>query len=106
MYRIRKYRHANGRIPFDEWFGSLKDIRVKARLLKRLDKVQLGNLGDWSFVGDGVFELREHFNKGIRIYYGMEKHTVILLLCGGDKSTQAKDIRKAKQYWQKHKQGY
>jgi len=70
--------------------------------LKRLDKVQLGNLGDWSTVGDGVFELREHFNRGIRIYYGLEQ-TVILLLCGGDKSTQVKDIGKAKQYWQEYK---
>jgi putative addiction module killer protein len=105
MYRIRKYRCANGRIPFDEWFNAIKDLRVKARLLKRLDKVQLGNLGDWNSVSDGVFELREHFNKGFRIYYGMEKRTVILLLCGGDKSTQAKDIKKAKQYWQEFKEG-
>ena len=105
MYRIRKYRRANGRIPFDEWFNAIKDVSVKARLLKRLDKVQLGNLGDWNNVGEGVYELREHFNQGIRIYYGMEKSTVILLLCGGDKSTQAKDIRKAKQYWREYKEG-
>jgi len=105
MYLIRKYRCANGKIPFDKWFNSLKDVRVKARLLKRLDKVQLGNLGDWNSVSDGVFELREHFKKGFRIYYGMENRTVILLLCGGDKSTQAKDIKKAKQYWQEFKEG-
>ena len=106
MYLIRKYRCANGRIPFDEWLNILKDVKVKARLFKRLDKVQLGNLGDWGSVGDGVFELREHFNKGYRIYYGIEKQTVILLLCGGDKSTQAKDIKKAKQYWQEFKEGH
>jgi len=105
MYLIRKFRRINGQIPFDEWFNSLNDVRVKARLLKRLEKVQLGNLGDWNSVGDGVFELREHFNQGFRIYYGMEKRTVILLLCGGDKSLQTKDIRKAKQYWREFNEG-
>lgn len=74
MYRIRKYRCTNGRVPFDEWLNSLKDVRARARLLKWLDKVQLGNLGDWNSVGDGVYELREHFNKGLRIYYGKEDY--------------------------------
>ena len=105
MYLIRKFRRINGQIPFDIWFNSLNDVRVKARLLKRLEKVQLGNLGDWNSVGDGVFELREHFSQGFRIYYGMEKRTVILLLCGGDKSSQAKDIRIAKQYWREFYEG-
>ena len=103
---LRKYKRTNGRVPFDEWFNALKDVKVKARLLKRLDKIQLGNLGDWSTVGEGVFELREHFDQGIRIYYGMEKQRVILLLGGGNKSTQVKDIRKAKQYWQEYKKGF
>lgn len=103
MYRIRKYRHSNGRVPFDEWFSSIHDRTTKARLLKRLDKVQLGNLGDCRAVGDGVFELREHFNQGFRIYYGIENQTVLLLLCGGDKSSQSGDIHKAKQYWQEYK---
>lgn len=105
MYRIRKYRCANGRVPFDEWINGIKDVNTRARLLKRLDKLQLGNPGDWNPVGNGIFELREHFSKGFRIYYGMEKRTVILLLCGGDKATQAKDIRKAKLYWQEYKEG-
>lgn len=65
MYRIRKYQYTDGRIPFDDWITSLKDRKSRVRLLKRLDKVQLGNLGDWGPVGDGVFELREHFVKGI-----------------------------------------
>ncbi len=90
-------------VPFDEWFNTIKDITTKARLLKRLDKVHLGNLGDWAAVGDGVCELREHFNQGLRIYYGIEEQTVILLLCGGNKSTQTRDISKAKQYWQEYK---
>ena len=105
MYCIRKYKSTNGHIPFDEWLDTIKDKSVKARLLKRLKKVQLGNLGDWNSVGDGIFELREHFNRGFWIYYGIEKQTVILLLCGGGKSTQAKDIRKARQYWREYKEG-
>jgi putative addiction module killer protein len=102
MYRIRKYRDTNGRVPFEEWMNTIVDRTTKVRLLKRLDKVQLGNLGDWSAVGGGVNELREHFGQGFRIYYGMENREIILLLCGGDKSSQASDINKAKRYWQEY----
>ncbi len=62
MYRIRKYQYPDGKIPFDDWIKTVKNQTDRARLLKRLDKVQLGNLGDWASVGDGVFELREHFS--------------------------------------------
>ena len=103
MYRIRKYQYPDGKIPFDDWIKTVKNQKDRARLLKRLDKVQLGNLGDWASVGDGVFELREHFSIGYRIYYGLEEQTVILLLCGGDKSSQAKDIEMAKQNWKTFK---
>ncbi len=105
MYSIRKYECADGRIPFDDWISDLKNPINRARLLKRLDKIQLGNLGDWATIGDGVFELREHFGGGYRIYYGIEKQSVILLLCAGDKSSQTKDITLAKQYWQDFKKG-
>ena len=105
MYSIRKYITPDGRIPFDEWINTIKNPKDKARILKRLDKVHLGILGDWASVGVGVFELREHFGKGYRIYYGMETQTVILLLCGGDKSTQSKDIKNAKRYWQDFTKG-
>jgi len=64
-----------------------------------------GSLSDWNSLGDHVFELREHFGAGYRVYYGIEKQTVILLLCGGDKSSQTKDIKLAKQYWQDFKKG-
>jgi putative addiction module killer protein len=106
MYSIRKYQCSDGRIPFDDWINTFKSPRDRARLLKRLDKIHLGNLGDWATVGDSVFELREHFGAGYRIYYGIEEKTVILLLCGGDKSSQSKNINTAKQYWQDFKQGF
>ncbi len=106
MYRIRKYQCSDGRIPFDDWINTFKNSRDRARLLKRLDKIQLGNLGDWNSLGGHVFELREHFGAGYRIYYGIEKQTIILLLCGGDKSSQTKDIKLAKEYWQDFKKGF
>jgi len=63
MYCIRKYRRANGQIPFDEWIISLKDVKVKARLLKRLDKVQLGNLGDWSSVEKDIRKAKQYWRE-------------------------------------------
>lgn len=64
----------------------------------------MGNLGDHRSVGDGVFELRLDFGPGYRIYFGRIGHQVILLLTGGDKSSQTKDITKAKQYWNDYKE--
>jgi putative addiction module killer protein len=65
----------------------------------RLDRVETGNLGDYKSVGDGVFELRLPFGPGYRIYFGEVGATIVLLLCGGDKSSQKKDVVKAKEYW-------
>ncbi len=58
-----------------------------------------GNLGDCSVVGAGVYEMRIHFGPGYRVYFGQEGTHIIVLLCGGDKSTQAKDIKRAQEYW-------
>jgi putative addiction module killer protein len=79
---------------------SLKDKSIRYRIKERLDRISLGNLGDVKSVGQGVFEIRLAFGAGYRIYYGEEGDSVILLLCGGDKSTQSKDIKKAKAFWQ------
>ncbi len=84
------------RMPeFDEWFDSLKDGMTRIRLAKRLDKVQRGLLGDVEPVGDGVFEMREFFGPGWRMYYVERNGRLIVLLGGGDKSTQQSDIQKA-----------
>lgn len=80
---------------FDEWLSNLKDPKVKGRLIARLRKVQLGNLGDVKPVGEGVFEMREHFGPGWRIYYTQRGKEIIILLGGGQKSTQNADIAKA-----------
>jgi putative addiction module killer protein len=105
MHIIRKkqleiYVTENGRIPFTDWLESLKDKTARFRIKERLDRVSLGNLGDYKSIGEGVYELRLTFGPGYRIYFGQEGEKIILLLCGGDKSTQIKDIKKAKEYWQ------
>lgn len=85
--------------PFDDWLDSLKDQRAVAQIQKRLIRVELGNLGDFKSVGEGVYELRIFYASGFRIYFGQQGSDIVILLCGGDKSTQSKDILLAKKYW-------
>lgn len=85
--------------PFECWLESLRDRQARARIKKRLDRIELGNLGDFKSIGKGVMELRVDYGPGYRIYFAQSGATIILLLCGGDKSTQDQDILKAKQYW-------
>lgn len=80
---------------FSDWLKDLKDGLTRQRLNKRLRKAQLGNLGDVGPVGEGVFEMREHFGPGWRMYYIQRGETLIVMLAGGDKSTQQADIRQA-----------
>jgi putative addiction module killer protein len=80
---------------FTSWLYSLKDGVTRIRLARRLDKAQRGILGDVKAVGEGVFEMREHFGPGWRLYYVQHGQTLIVILAGGDKSTQSADIAKA-----------
>ncbi|WP_242046455.1 type II toxin-antitoxin system RelE/ParE family toxin [Cylindrospermum sp. FACHB-282] len=102
---IKSYLTNNGISPFYNWFDSLRDRKVKAKIRARLDRVEEGNLGDYKSLGDGVYELRIDYGSGYRIYFSQEGLTIIILLCGGDKSTQEKDIEKAKKYWQDYRSG-
>ena len=102
--KLQFYQRSNGREPFIEWFESIRDQRTQDRIQARLDSVVLGNFGDCKSVGAGVFELRLHFGSGYRIYFGEVDNTIVLLLCGGDKSSQRRDIRLAKAYWQDYKE--
>ena len=84
------------RLPaFTEWLDGLKDNTVRVRLNRRLDKAHRGNLGDIKPVGEGVWEMREHFGAGWRMYYIQQGKVVIVMLGGGDKSSQQRDIEKA-----------
>ena len=80
---------------FNDWLSAIRDGLTQRRLVKRLRKVTLGNLGDVAPVGDGVFEMREHFGPGWRMYYIQRGSVLIVMLGGGDKSTQTADIAKA-----------
>jgi len=90
VFLIRETEH------FAKWMVNLRDIRAKARILARLDSVRLGNIGDIKSVGGGVSEMRVDVGPGYRVYFTRRQRVVVILLCGGDKSTQAKDITSAK----------
>ena len=97
-FKLRVYLSESGRSPFNDWLLGLRDLRARARIRTRLNRVKLGNLGDYEFIGDGVFELRIFYGPGYRVYYSQERDNVILLLLGGVKGTQKRDIRTAKAY--------
>ena len=89
MYSLRRHPQ------FDAWLLGLRDSKTRLRLVARLRKAQHGNLGDIKPVGSGVFEMREHFGPGWRMYYVQRGEILIVMLGGGDKSSQALDISKA-----------
>jgi putative addiction module killer protein len=100
---LQIYVTEEGRTPFSEWLASLRDNKARAKIRVRLDRVSLGNFGDCHGVGDGVQELRIDYGPGYRVFFGQVCSTIVLLLCGGDKSTQAKDIEQAKRYWNEYR---
>jgi putative addiction module killer protein len=95
---VREYLTADGASPFRQWLDTL-DVPVRARIQARVLRFEAGNLGDHKAVGQGVLEARLAFGPGYRIYFGVHGRAVVLLLLGGDKGSQTKDIRLAKQYW-------
>ncbi|GAA4843011.1 type II toxin-antitoxin system RelE/ParE family toxin [Algivirga pacifica] len=97
MYKIEKSE------TFDKWFRKLKDKRAKAKILFRIQRIEdSGNFGDCEPVGEGISELRIHYAKGYRVYIKEHNGTIVILLNGGDKSTQPKDIKKAKEIWKSY----
>lgn len=101
-YEIRHYRTDQGRDLFVEWFSALRDRQAQARIAARLERLELGNFGDCRGVGGGVSELRVDWGPGYRVYFGRDAQTVIVLICGGDKRTQDKDIGKAAKLWREY----
>jgi len=94
MYLIEKSSE------FDKWFRKLKDRKAKAKILVRIQRIEeKGNFGDCHPVGEGISELRIHYATGYRIYFKEFDGRLVLLLIGGDKSTQSKDVEKAKLLW-------
>jgi putative addiction module killer protein len=98
MYFIEKSNE------FDKWLRKLNDLAAKAKILFRIQKIESdGHFGDCKPVGNGISELRVNFAKGYRVYFKEKDGKIIILLIGGDKSSQKKDIKRAKEIWNKLK---
>jgi putative addiction module killer protein len=102
-FEIELFKIENNKIPFKDWIESF-DEHTQERILSRIDRIRFGNFGDYKNLGDGILELRFNFGSGYRIYFGKRNHKIIILLCGGNKKTQNKDIKKAQQYWEIYEQ--
>lgn len=102
MFELRRYRSAAGDEPFTQWLADLADRQARARILARLERLEIGNFGDCKLLREGVSELRIDWGPGYRVYFGRDGRTVIVLLCGGDKRKQDSDIKRAMQLWQEY----
>ncbi|MGF1604668.1 MAG: type II toxin-antitoxin system RelE/ParE family toxin [Thermosynechococcaceae cyanobacterium] len=100
--QILIYADAAGQEPFSQWLESLRDVVGRKRILSRLRRIEQGNDGDCKAFGSGVYELRLFFGPGYRVYFGKNGPTLVILLCGGDKSTQDRDIATAQSYWKEY----
>ena len=102
MIIVREYTQESGRSPYADWFNRLNS-QAAAKVSTALLRIEYGNLSNVKSVGGGVYEYRINFGPGYRLYFGKEGEKLIILLLGGDKKRQAKDIQKAHDYWQDYK---
>ena len=100
MVEVFRYQTESGNEPVTDWLLSLRDKQAQAKIRVRIKRLEAGNFGDCHPVGAGVNELREHLGVGYRVYFGRHGQTVVILLCGGSKKSQAADIKAAKAYWE------
>jgi putative addiction module killer protein len=96
---IRHYLTASGRDLYQAWLDDLKDMRARVAIQRRVDRLAAGNYGDHEFCRDGIWELRIDVGAGYRVYYARAGRTILLIACGGDKRTQAADIKRAVKFW-------
>ncbi len=96
------YQNEDGIEPFTKWLFSLRDSQVRKRIETRLSRLEQGNYGDVKPIGEGLSELRLFFGSGYRVYFGEQEDCIVVLLCGGDKSSQPRDIKEAKTYWKEY----
>ena|ERR1035438_4661418 len=99
----RLYRTSDDRVPYEEWLDGLRDVMGRAKIRIRVDCAALGNFGKHRMLGAGLIELKIDYGPGYRVYMGLQGPKVLVLLLGGDKSTQEKDITRAHQYWKDYK---
>ena len=96
---MRHYLTRAGRDPYQTWLDGLKDLRARVAIQRRVDRIAAGNFGDHKPCRDGIWELRVDVGQGYRVYYARHDRVVVVLLCAGDKRTQASDIDTAVTYW-------
>ncbi len=106
MKILKYYKTSNGKEPCKEWLSGLKDFVGMAHINKRLERLSLGQKGDSESVGGGVFELRVHYGPGYRLYYAEHGQEIIILLYGGNKKSQQRDIDRAITYWKDYLEQY
>jgi len=99
MYDICHYLTSDGDDLFADWLGSLRDMTAKIAISRRVNRVEQGNFGDHKALRDGVWELRIDVGPGYRVYYSLSGKQIVLLLCGGDKRSQGRDIDRACGFW-------
>jgi putative addiction module killer protein len=97
------YKDEYGNEPYIKWMSSINDLQALAMIDVRLERIRGGNLGDCRSVGKGVFELRIHCGPGYRVYFGREGERIVILVLGGSKRSQSKDIRTARAIWKGYK---
>lgn len=101
---VRHYLTEDGRDVFLEWLRRVRDQAAKVQIVRRVNRLELGNFGDHRFCRDGVWELRIDVGAGYRVYYAQAGAQLVLLLAGGDKGSQDADIGRAVRYWQDWKE--
>ncbi len=102
MRELRFLETSSGKVPFDEWYESLRDKRTRRIIAGKVRQLQASGFKNYKSGGSGVFELRIFVGPGYRIYFGFEKEQVIVAIAGGDKSTQEQDIEQAISHWKEH----
>jgi putative addiction module killer protein len=101
--QVTIYRTHDGRVPYFDWFDALRDRSAKQKIDARIGRLRLGNFGQARSVGGGVSELKVDYGPGYRVYFGRDGDELVILLRGGNKSTQDADIRQAKAFWEAYR---
>jgi len=102
-HEVEEYQTVDGRSPFSDWIENLQDRHARVRVRVRVDRLSLGNFGDARSLGDSLHELRIDHGPGYRVYFGQAGERIVLLLCGGTKRTQSRDIELAREYWRDYR---
>ncbi len=99
-YEVETYVTQYGKVPFVDWLNKIRDKKARIKIYARIERARFGNFGDWKYIKNakGLYEMREHYSQGYRIYYHIVGQKIILLLAGSDKKDQSKTISKAKEY--------